>query len=296
MSESSAPRLADTLSRFADRLFVTGGDDPGDDALAVAPERLAVYRDLVRRNYLSMLRFAYRNSLRLTGATLRDAASADGPADGPADGLPATVQDIVLRFLEVRPASGHSARHIADVFRPFFETEYPALFERRPDVRDLMTLDRAELEAACHWDDPGRAPSKEELEELASAPVETFLATQLVRAPSSAALHFEYAAVSLHHRIGHREIPDLGEFAGPEHAIVSRHPSDLRARLTGAEYPVVEVLAVAPAGVAVTAEDLAGRWLAALPSPWADEDDTWKLRTFATAVVTGLGVGAFRLA
>ena len=64
MSEPPA-RLADTLSRFADRLFHTGGEDPGDDAIAVPTERMEVYRGLLFGNYKSMLRFAYTATFRI---------------------------------------------------------------------------------------------------------------------------------------------------------------------------------------------------------------------------------------
>ena len=79
-SNSPKPTLAETLSRFADRLFLTGGADPGDAALAVPPERLAVYHELVGRNYRSMLRFAHTATFRIVAHEAKSPASEETAA------------------------------------------------------------------------------------------------------------------------------------------------------------------------------------------------------------------------
>ncbi len=288
----SGASLAQTLSRFADRLFVTGGEDPGDDVLAIPESRLAVYHELVRRNYASMIRFAYTMTFRLIAAEIEEVTEIED--SGAAPNLPESVQAIIRRFLEVSPAASHSTRHIADVFRTFFDAEYAGLVRRRPEIPDLMTLERAELAALYAFDDPGRAPGDDELTALQSAPVEDFLALALLRAPSATALRLAYPATRLHHRYAHRRPVPAGELTGDERVVVTRDPRTLEASFTVLDEGPFLALEIAPQGAPFTVEELAGRWLEALPGELAARDDTWKLTTLAAAVFTALRAGYLR--
>jgi hypothetical protein len=285
----SAPKdLADTLSRFADRLFVTGGTDPGEEHLPIEPSRLAVYHELVRGNYTSMIRFAYTMTFRLVAAEITES--------DPAPELPESVHEIIQRYLEVSPAGNHSTRHIADVFRTFFEKEYAGLIERRPEIPDLMTLERAELAALYAFDDPGRSPDDDELAALQQGDVGAFLALRVLRAPSAAALRLDWPASEIRHRYVHRRPVAPGELTGSERVIVSRDPRTLEVGFTVLEEAPFLALELAPGGEPFTVEELAVRWMEALPDELAAHDDAWKLTTLASAVMTGLHNGTLRLA
>ena len=281
-------KYAQTLSRFADRLFVTGGNDPGDDALPIAPERLAVYHELVRGNYTSMIRFAYTMTFRVIAH--------DIVAEDPREGWPESVHDIIREYLETAPAHNHSTRHIADVFRAYFLEHWTAITDVRPELPDLMALERAELEALYHFDDPGTSPSLDELHELQTAPVDQFLSMQILRAPSAAFLRLDHPATQMHHRMRHREPYAAGELTGAERVAVSRNPRTLEAQFTTLDEGPFLVPELAPIGEAVGVEELAGAWIAALPEGLAGNDDAWKLTTFASSVLTGLKTGYFRRA
>lgn len=285
MSDST---YAETLSRFADRLFVTGGEDPGDEALAIAPSRLAVYRDLVRGNYRSMIRFAYTMTFRLIAAEIT--------TSDPAPELPESVHAIIRRYLEVSPAANHSTRHIADVFRAFFDEEYAGLIARRPEIPDLMTLERAELGALYAFDDPGRSPDDDELTALQQAAIGDFLALELLRAPSATALRLAYPASQIHGRYARREPVTAGELTGEERVVVTRDPRTLNPRFTVLDEAPFAALELAPEEIPFTVELLAARWLEALPADLAARDDEWKVTTLAQAVFTGLRTGYLRRA
>jgi hypothetical protein len=281
-------KYADTLSHFADRLFVTGGSDPGDDALAIAPERLAVYHELLRGNYTSMIRFAYTMTFRLIAS---DITSNDARP-----GWPESVHEITRKYLEAAPAHNHSTRHIADVFQEYFLEHWTAITDERPEIPDLMRLERAELEALYHFDDPGTSPSGAELETLQASPVEEFLALRVVRAPSAAFLRLDHPCTAIHHRMLHRDRYEPGELTGAERVAVSRHPETLAAVFTTLDEAPFLVCELAPVGCEVGIEELAGEWIERLPPDFAANDDTWKLTTFASSVFTGLATGYFRLA
>ena len=281
-------KYAQTLSRFADRLFVTGGNDPGDDALPIAPERLAVYHELVRGNYTSMIRFAYTMTFRVIAH--------DIVAEDPREGWPESVHDIIREYLETAPAHNHSTRHIADVFRAYFLEHWTAITDVRPELPDLMALERAELEALYHFDDPGTSPDDAELAALQSSPVEEFLALRVLRAPSAAFLRLDHPCTEMHHRMRHRDAYSAGELTGAQRVAVSRDPRTLEAAFTVLDEGPFLVGEVAPVGEAVSLEELAGAWIAGLPEHLAAEDDTWKLTTFASSVLTGLKTGYFRRA
>ncbi len=278
---------AATLSRFADRLFVTGGTDPGDEALAIAPERLAVYHQLVRGNYMSMIRFAYTMTFRVMAA---DIASNDARI-----GWPESVHEIIRKYLQVAPAGNHSTRHIADVFRGYFLEHWPAIIEARPEIPDLMRLERAELEALYHFDDPGTSPTETELEALQTAAVDDFLALRILRAPSAAFLRLDHPCTVMQHRMEHRIPYAPGELTGAERVAVSRDPRTLEAVFTLLDEAPFRVGERAPVGEEMLVEELAGQWIGDLPADLATNDDTWKLTTFASAVFTGLATGYFRL-
>ncbi len=280
--------LARTLSLFADRLFETGGRDPGDAALAIAPSRLAVYHELLHKNYGSMLRFAFTQALRLADAEL---AAARG-----ADGLPADADELIRRFLSVEPAATHSTREIADRFRHYLESHAAALFGRRPELASLLTLERAELRAAYHTDDPGRSPDDAELAALATSDVATFLAVRVLRAPSASLLCLDHAATALHHRLRHGEVPPVGAHAHAERAVVARDPRTLAPTFATWDEAAFRVLETAPEGTPIVLEELAVQWIAALPEADRARDEEWQLATFATTVASSLQSGALRLA
>jgi hypothetical protein len=279
---------ARTLSRFADRLFVTGGTDPGDDVLPIAPERLAVYQELLRGNYTSMIRYAYTMTFRVIAA--------DITSEDPRPGWPESVHEIIRKYLEVAPAGNHSTRHIADVFAAYFLEHWTAITDVRIELPDLMRLERAELEALYHFDDPGTSPDEAEFAALQAGAVEDFLALRVLRAPSASFLRLAHPCTQMHHRMRHRKPYAIGELTGAERVAVSRDPRTLEAMFTTLDEGPMLVCELAPVGEAVVVEDLAGQWIGSLPEELAAHDDTWKLTTFASSVFTGLATGYFRLA
>jgi hypothetical protein len=283
---TAPPRLDATLRAFADRLFVTGGRDPGNAAIAIPPARLAIYRELLRGNYRGMLRFALTYSFALMD---RELAAASG-----ADGLPEDTGAIVVRFLEVSPSRTHSSREIADRFMAFLPREFPKLVARRPDLADLMTLERAELGAIFATDDPGRCLDPAEIDALAAGSLDDLLALTVVRAPSASLLRLSHAVVELRAALEREETPSP-PIAVEERAAVSRG----RPPRFGIEFGVFPeeaalVLESAEPGVPIAAERLAASWFAALPEPARSRDDQWKAGTFAGAVLQALRTGFLR--
>ena len=284
---TAAPRrLEATLRAFADRLFVTGGSDPGDAALALPPPRLHLYRDLMRGNYRAMLRFAFTQAFELMD---REIAGANGTA-----GLPASTVAIIVRFLEVSPSRTHSSREIADRFLAFFPGEYPKLAARRPDLVDLMKLERAELHTLLAADDPGRCLSAEEVDTLAGGALDDLLALRILRAPSASVLRVQHPVVELRAALERGDITPVARTGG-ECATVSRGAPPR----FGIEFAVHDdaarlVFDAADPGVPMTGERLATNWFAALEEPAASKGDEWKAGTFATAVIGGLRAGFFR--
>lgn len=283
---TAAPRLEATLRAFADRLLLTGGHDPGDASIALPAARLAIYRELLRGNYRGMLRFALTSSLALMDRELAAAAGADG--------LPADTGAVIVRFLQVSPSRTHSSREIADRFMSFLPREFPALLARRPDLADLMTLERAELRAMFETDDPGRCLDAAETDALAAGSLDDLLALTVVRAPSASVLRLRHAAVDLRMALERGEEPARPRPSG-EVAVVSRG----RPPRFGIEFVVLPgesalVLEAAAPGVPVAAERLAADWFAALPEPARSRDDAWKAGTFAGVVLQSLGTGFLR--
>lgn len=271
-----------TLSTFADRLFRTDGVDPGDEALAIAPERLAVYRGLVQQNYRSMIRFAFTATTRL----MDHEAGRHAPEGG--------VRTIVEHFLTTSPATTHSTREIARRFHAFLPEAYQEFLAGRPAVADLMRVEEAELLANYALDDPGRGLAPAELNDLASGDVGAFLGTVVVRAPSATLLEVAYPVVHLRHEIMHRRFPDPPE-AQAGHVSVSRGPVELLPAVAEIEPTAAEILSHAEPGVSVDLESLAVRWLESSELV-ADADDATRLRLFATAMVQALRNGVLRLA
>jgi len=282
----SASRLAATQRAFADRLFVTGGRDPGDAAIALPAERLEIYRDLLRGNYRGMLKFAFTQSFALMDRVLEDAAGADD--------LPADSVATVVRFLEVSPSRTHSSREIADRYLAFFPREYPKLVLRRPDLVDLMTLERAELRAMFETDDPGRCLDESEIDVLAGGSLDELLARTIVRAPSASVLRLAHPVVELRAALEADAEPPAAR-AAVERATVARgRPPQFAIGFGVHEEEGALVFETAAPGVPVPAEKLAAAWFAALPKALAAKDDEWKAAVFASAVVAGLRSGFFR--
>jgi hypothetical protein len=278
--------LEATLRAFADRMFVTGGRDPGDASLALPPARLALYRRLLRGNYEAMLRFAFTQAFALMDFELA--------AAGGADGLPADAATTVVRFLETSPSRTHSSREIADRFLVFLPREYPALVKRRPDLVDLMTLERAELRAMFEADDPGRCLDADEIDAVAAGSLDDLLARTIVRAPSASVLRLSHPVVALRAALEHDETPATAR-VGTERATVGRgRPPRFAIEFGVHEEAVARVFETARPGTPVTAEALASIWMDALPEAARAKDDAWKASVFAEAVVTGLRTGFFR--
>ncbi len=283
---TAPPRLEATLRAFADRLFVTGGIDPGDAAIALPPARLALYRDLLRGNYRGMLRFALTYSFALMDRELAAAAGADG--------LPTGTDAIVARFLEVSPSRTHSSREIADRFRAFLPREHPKLVARRPDLVDLMTLERAELGAMFATDDPGRCLDAVEIDALAAGSLDDLLALTVVRAPSASIVRTRHAVVGLRAALERGETPDPPRATAETSAVSRGRPPRF-----GIEFAVLAddaalVLESADPGVPIAAERLAANWFAALPEPARSRDDAWKAGAFAGAAMQALRAGFLR--
>lgn len=283
---TSPPRLEATLRSFADRLFQTGGRDPGDAALALPPARLAIYRDMLRGNYRAMLRFAFTCAFDLMDRELAAAAGADG--------LPADTDAILVRFLQVAPSRTHSSREIADRFLVFLPREVPKLCARRPDLPALMTLERAELGAMFAPDDPGRCLTHDEAAALAQGSLEDLLAREILLAPSASVLSLAHPVVDLRVAIERGETPPAPG-KEPEHATVGRGaPPAFPIEFAVHSAEAATVFRLLRPGTPVTAESLAQTWIAALPPSAQARDDAWKASTFAAAIVTGLTTGALR--
>lgn len=272
---------ARTLSTFADRLFRTDGVDPGDAALPIAPERLAVYRGLVQQNYRSMIRFAFTATTRL----MDHEAGRHAPEGG--------VRTVVEHFLTTSPAKTHSTREIARRFHEFLPEAYPEFLAGRPDVADLMRVEEAELLANYALDDPGRGVAPPELAELASGDVGAFLETRVLRAPSAAVLAVSYPVVHLRHEVMHRRFPEPPE-ARATHVSVSRGPVELLPVVAEITPEAAEILALAKPAEELTLEALAVRWIES-SERLTDIDDATRLRLFATATVGALQNGVLRL-
>lgn len=273
---------ARTLSRFADRLFRTGGDDPGDAAIALPPERLAVYHELIQGNYRSMIRFAFTATTRLMDHEAGRAAREGG------------VREVVAEFLATAPARTHSTREIAERFLAFVRDHEQEFLRRRPAVPDLMRVELAELRANYAADDPGVGATPERLAELGTADVDRFLATRVLRAPSASLLQVTYPAVHLRHEVLHRRFPPPLELdAG--HVAVSRGPVDLLPVVRSIDPVAAGVLAAVPKQGVASLETVAGAWIDALPPDLAERDDAWKLTRFAQSIIRGLADGFLRL-
>jgi hypothetical protein len=276
------------LRNFADRLFVTGGADPAE-TMPLPEARLAIYRDGTLGNYRGMLRFTYTSALALVERVI-----AADPSGLPRDG-----DEIVRRFLAVAPSRTHSSREIADRFLVFLPHEYPSLVARRPDLLDLMRLERAELRTSLAPDDPGTALTDEEVDALAQEPLDALLARTVVRAPSAAIVRSKHHVVTLRERLQAKDAPAAAPAPaqGAEIAVVARAAPPRFA--IGVSFVAPEsalVLESAAPGEPVALERLALDWFAALPEAARDRDDAWKASVFASAVLQGLRDGALRAA
>lgn len=279
-------RLEADLRAFADRVFVTGGRDPGDAAIAVPPARLEVYRRLLRGNYRSMLRFALTQSMALLD---RELAALNG-----ADGLPADAEETVVRFLADSPARSHSSREIADRFAVFLPRAAPQLVRRRPDLVDLMTLERAELRATLELDDPGRCLDDAEIDALAKGPLDDLLARTILRAPSASTLRLEHAVVALRAALEAGETPGPARAAAERATVARGRPPVFPVSFGVHDEATSRVFEAARPGAPVAAEVLASAWSESLPGEDRARDDAWKAGVFSAAVVAGLRSGFFR--
>lgn len=285
---TSPRRLEATQRAFADRVLLTGGRDPGDEAIAIPPRRLDIYRENVRGTYRSMLRFGLTQTMKLVD---RELAAARG-----ADGLPADADAVIVRFLQVAPSRTSTPREIAERFAVFLPREYPALVARRPDLADLMMLERAELRALIDPDDPGRAMEPSEIDALAKGTLDDLLALRIVRAPSASLVQLAHPVIAVRAALEKDEAPPPAK-AASECAAVSRgRPPrfDVEFRALTEEESLVHECA--RPGIASSAEELASSWMARLAGPLQSADDTAKAGAFASAVVAGLRSAWFRAA
>lgn len=281
-----APRLEATLRAFADRLFVTGGRDPGDEVLALPPARLALYRDLLRGNYRAMLGYAYSASFALAKRTLADAKGADG--------LPADTDAMIARFLEVAPSRTHSIREIADRFLAFVPREWPKLLARRPDLLDLLRLERAELGTTFAPDDPGAALTAGEVDALATGTLDDLLRVRVLRAPSAAIVRATHEVAALRASLKGGDDPPPPRPVAQVVSVGRGAPPAFAIAFTTHAPEEALVYETARAGALVLAEDLAAAWTRALPEADRAKDDAWKAGVFATALVQGLRSGVLR--
>ena len=282
---TAARSLRETQAAFLDRVMLTNGRDPGDDALPMAPERLEVYRGMVLGGYQMMLTFVFTESMRLLDHELAATPAADG-ATGRAD--------LIARMVATNPARTHSTREIADRFLAFFPAAYPDLLARRPELPDLMQIERAELQANYADDDPGRAATEEDVQRLSSSDVEHFLATSVLRAPSASLLFLVYPAATLQDEIRVRNFPKSPAPAAQTVA-VSRAPKTLQPVVRAHAEPGGSVLAALTSGEVATVEVLAERWLQTLPEAEAARGEEALFRMFGDAVLRALGDGFLRL-
>jgi hypothetical protein len=278
--------LESTLRAFADRMFVTGGRDPGDAAIALPPARLELYRGLLRGNYHAMLTFAFTQSIALID---RELAAARG-----ADGLPADARATVVRFLERSPSRTHSSREIADRFLVFLPHEYPTLVKRRPDLVDLMTLERAELRAMFEADDPGRCLDEDEIDVVAAGSLDDLLARTIVRAPSASVLRLAHPVVALRAALERDHTPAAARVEDERATVARGRPPRFAIEFGVHDEETALVFETARPGVPVAAESLASAWMDALVGAARAKDDAWKAGVFAAAVVSGLRMGLFR--
>jgi len=279
---TDAPNLSRTLSAFADRLFHTGGADPGDAALPLPADRLAVYRELLDRNYRAMLRFALTQTLRLATHVRAERGEAGGAGE------------LVDRYLATSPPDTHSTRALAAEFAAFIERDCGDLVAERPDLPELMTLERAELRANYHEDDPGEPCPQKRLEVLAANSVEDFLALEILRAPSASCLRFVHPVGTLHAELSDGRFPPPERRA--EYVTTSRHPRSLRPLIRVHEPLAGRVFELsAGAGTPEAVEALAARWMESLRDGERDPGEEALFALFAGAVVHGLRVGFFRL-
>lgn len=269
--------LAETLSAFADRLFRTGGRDPGDDAVPVPAERLEIYRSLLVGGARSMLSFACTATLRLTD---REGFARD---------------DLIRRFLAASPPASHSTREIADRFAAFVHAHCPDVLARRPDVADLLLLERAELRAAYHADDPGRGAAPDDIAGLRASSVDALLSTRVVRAPSGSVLRFDRPVLDVRAALLRREHPPCPP-AGDQWVVVGRGPVDLEPTLAPVSPRGASALTAAAPGEPVTIEGLAERWLGELDAADTSVGEDTLFREFAEAVFAALACGFLRLA
>ncbi len=279
-------RLAATQRAFADRLFVTGGRDPGDAAIAVPAARMELYRDLLRGNYRAMLRFAFTQAFALMD---RELAAAGG-----ADGLPVEAAETVVRFLETSPSRTHSSREIADRYFAFFPGAYPGILKRRPDLVDLMALERAELRAMFAADDPGRCLGEDEIAALAAGSLDDLLALKILRAPSASILRSAHPVVALRAALERDEAPPAARVEAERASVARGRPPRFDLSFGVHDEEAALVLEAAKPGTPVSAEDLAVAWFGALSETARAKDDAWKAGVFAAAVVAGLRAGFFR--
>jgi hypothetical protein len=286
---SAAPRRLEATQRaFAGRVLLTGGSDPGDAAIAVPPARLDIYRENVRANYRSMLRFGLTQTMKLLD---RELAAARGEG-----GLPADADAVIVRFLQVAPSRTSSPREIADRFAAFLPREYASLVARRPDLVGLMTLERAELRALIDPDDPGRAMEPGELDALARATLEDLLALRIVRAPSASLLRLTHPVVAVRAALEKGEEPPPARAAAERVAVSRGRPPrfDVEFRVLTEEEALVHECA--RPGVETTGDLVAHDWVLRASDLLEGADDAAKAGAFAAALVGGLRSAWFRAA
>lgn len=283
---SDAPSLEETLSRFADRLFRTGGEDPGAAALDLPEERLAIYRELVENDYEVMLRFALTQSCKLVTHEIEERAEELG--------LPPTFDDVILRHLQVSPSTTTGTREMCERFHAFLPAEYPRLFASRPELTHLLELERAEARAYYHEDDPGTSPTPEDLAALGTSSVDAFLGLEVLRAPSSSHFRFPYPASDLYAQLRGGEFPPASA-RREERVTVSRNPRTLLASILEQPETVGNLHGLLDRGETARVETLAERWIAELPAPLADAPDEARFTAFGGAILKGLESGFFRL-
>lgn len=283
----SAPRsLRETQAAFLDRVMRTGGADPGRATLDVPDARLGVYRDMVLGGYRMMLSFVHTESLRLLDHVLAEAPAADGAADRDA---------LIARMIATTPASTHSTREIADRWAWFFPEAYPDLVARRPEVVDIARIERAELHANYHPDDPGHGATEDDAERIRALDVDSFLATRVLRAPSATVLHLAYPAASVQDELRERRFPPSPAPA-PQTVAVSRSPRTLLPVVRVHDEHGAGLLEASEPGAPVTLEALAERWISRLPEGARDVGEEALFRVFGETVLRALGDGFLRLA
>lgn len=283
----SAPRsLRETQAAFLDRVMRTGGADPGPAALDVPDARLAVYRDMVLGGYRMMLSFVHSGSLRLLDHVLAEAPAADGATDRDA---------LIAKMIATTPASTHSTREIADRWAWFFPSAYPDLVARRPEIVDVARIERAELHANYHPDDPGRGATEDDAERIRALDVDAFLATRVLRAPSASVLHLAYPAATVQEELRERRFPPSPAPA-PQTVAVSRSPRTLLPVVRVHDDPGAGLLEASEPGAPLTLEALAERWISQLPPDDLQRGEEALFRAFGETALRALGDGFLRVA